>query len=202
MSTTHTAVAPKLASPAQISFIASLLATRDVPTKLRDAIATAGPMTMAAASLIITTLKDRPTAPAVKAPDVSGSIPPREMAAAIAGLPITQIPVGRYAIPTLEMPDLGLVKDKQDLMFFRVSEYMGRRRLVRLSGAPGYFNSYRIAPAMVREIAEHINKDALHYTQMFASHFSVCGRCLAELTDVDSRAAGLGPTCRKAFGLN
>lgn len=194
MSTTHTTTVRKPAAPAseaQVTFIKDLLATRDVPAALRTAIDSAVAMPSVTASVIITTLMALPKTPAV-------------VAAAPAGPPVAlyQMPLGRYAVPTLELPDLGLVRDKQDMMFFRVSEYRGRRRLVRLSGAPGYFNAFRVSLGMTAQIATHINKDALRYTQLFAQHFSVCGRCLAELTDVDSRAAGLGPTCRKAFGLN
>ena len=109
----------------------------------------------------------------------------------------------KYAIPASYLftsyPNL---KITGDLLFLEVKTYKGKRYLNRLQGAPGDFTrswvgDYATGTGLLKFIAgRHVE-----FAGLFAKHFSVCGRCASPLTDQKSRETGIGPECRKVWGL-
>lgn len=195
------------ATAKQIDFINSLASERDLnPTRHSGLIAEiqnsvrTGAISLRRAQVLITELKTVPRKPVTVAA-VSEPAPANNRLTRLAAA-LKDLPNAKYAV---ELPQLSWALRGQygnnDLMFVRIREYRGRKRIVRLLGAPGAFSTIRIDLDDAIVIAGVIGSDPLKYTQMYAEHYSVCGRCDAELTDEVSRAYSLGPTCRKAFGL-
>lgn len=191
--TTTTAPAP--ATEAQIKYVSSLLSERVSDALYASAMADViakGELSRRDASKAIDYLNTQPRKPR----DVVGADPRRAMITEM----LAALPKARYAIPTADLPVLFSQRVTGDLLFIRLSEYRGRQRLVRLHGAPGYFSTTAFGMGDALMIAKLLEDNALRYTQLFASHYSVCGKCLAELTDQTSRERGLGPVCAKGFG--
>ena len=104
---------------------------------------------------------------------------------------VKQIPDGKYA----------LVRSNGELDFLEVVTEGNRNWIRRLIGAPGDFRRERLSYEHMFHAARHILEDLPQCAQRFGRHFTVCGRCESPLTRPESRAMGLGPTCRKAYGL-
>ncbi len=107
---------------------------------------------------------------------------------------VKQIPDGFYALP---------LKDGSDVNFFEVRTEGNRNWVYRLHGAPGDFRRERMSYALMGFAAKHIlesdrGRDA---AILFGKETGVCGRCNSPLTKQESRDLGLGPTCRKVYGL-
>ena len=176
------------ATTPQKDFILSLLADREVPEDLRATLDSEwATLTKVGASVAITTLKGLPySRKNVKFVDP-----------VLAGLPHSF-----YAIPTYQadsaVADLNL---NGDLLFVEVAQYMGTVYMRALHGAPGRFNRERVSRRDVTAIANLLNLDPMKYIRLFGQHFTVCGKCGAELTDQKSRESGFGPQCRKQLGL-
>lgn len=192
---TTTAFAPATASEAQIKYIQSLLSERVVDAEyaqsLHNLIAK-GELRKSVASNAIGHLMTMPRTPK-RAP--LDSDPRRAQIIEI----LETVPKARYAIPTSELPALFSQNVSGDLLFVRVSEYRGQIRFARLHGAPGDFTTSRVGMADTLLLAKMIERNPARFTKMFADHYSVCGKCLAPLTDQTSRELGLGPICAKAF---
>ena len=113
---------------------------------------------------------------------------------------VKEIPSARYAVPTADlMTEFLKTPVSGDLVFVEITERYGPKKMKRLSGSPGSFvrNDLHIDDAL--QILRVISRSPYDYTSMFATHYRVCGRCSAELTDPKSRELGLGPQCRKYF---
>lgn len=104
---------------------------------------------------------------------------------------VKQIPTGMYA----------LVRTDGTLDFLEVVEDNGRNWINRLYGAPGDFRRERMSYVHMWYAAGHILADLPECAQRFGRHFRTCGRCGSPLTKQVSRDLGLGPVCRKAYGL-
>lgn len=189
-------LAPALATEAQIKYVQSLLSERVLDAEYAQSLTNLiakGELRRQVASNAINHMSAAPRKP--RPAPVDGD--PRR--AQITEM-LTDLPKARYAIPTSELPALFSQRVPGDLLFVRTSEYRGRQRLARLHGAPGYFSQTAFGMGDALLIAKMLEQDALRYTRLFASHYSVCGKCLAELTDQTSRERGLGPICAKGFG--
>lgn len=107
---------------------------------------------------------------------------------------VKQIPDGFYALP---------LKDGSDVNFFEVRTEGNRNWVYRLHGAPGDFRRERMSYQLMAFAAKHIlgsggGRDA---AILFGKKTNVCGRCNSPLTKQVSRDLGLGPTCKKVYGL-
>lgn len=113
------------------------------------------------------------------------------------------LPHSKYALLTSDLGarGVGALAGHNDMAFFEVKEFRGTVYMRQLFGAPGSFNKVRLSPADEGAVASLIAKAPLEGAQRFADHYSCCARCGAELTDKRSRDLGLGPDCRKQFGL-
>lgn len=194
---TTTLTRPQATEP-QISFINSLLSKRAVDeghsAYIKSRLADLSSFSKVEASLAITGLQGYPVREApVDAMSVLGLL--RE---AYAALPHTN---GKFALPTAELVGLTTTRVNSDHLFVEVKTYMGRTRLVRLTGAPGSFNRSRLSNDDALLIVRTIARDSLRYTQLFGELYNCCGKCGAELTDDVSRALKIGPTCRKYWHL-
>jgi hypothetical protein len=130
----------------------------------------------------------------------------RAAQAAPADLP--DVPAGRYAVPSVE---------DGHLVFYQVDrpakgKWAGYVFVRQLVGAPGSFRQIRINRAATRGVLDRIDGarfvdggEALSGPHAAAVAFSraygVCAACLAELSDPESLRIGLGPVCRKRYGL-
>ena len=104
---------------------------------------------------------------------------------------VKQIPCGMYA----------LIRTDGTLDFLEVIEANGRNWINRLYGAPGDFRREKLSYQHMWHAARHILSDLPECAQRFGRHFRTCGKCGSPLTQQVSRDLGLGPVCRKAFGL-
>ena len=112
------------------------------------------------------------------------------------------LPKARYAVPAFTAECV--LRDetiKDGFVFFVVAEYMGTRYLRRLFGAPGEFTRHKMTYRDMASAAKMLADDPIEYSKLFAQHYSVCGKCGAELTDEKSRKFGFGPDCRKELGI-
>lgn len=184
----------ELPTPPQVGFINALLRDRDVPSNLLEAAKVC--RSKAEASMLITALKALPWKP--KAPAAAGAYPEYLDA-------LKAAEVSKYAVPTRYLhaafPEFAATL-KGDLLFLEVRNIgHGKRVFRRLVGAPGRFSRYNLPVAVRVGLLRFINGRHVEFARLFSEHYSVCGRCAAELTDADSRAAGFGPECRKVFGI-
>lgn len=107
---------------------------------------------------------------------------------------VKQIPDGFYALP---------LADGTDVNFFEVRTERNRNWVFRLHGAPGDFRREQMPYRLMFFAAKHIlasdgGRDA---AILFGKTTEVCGRCNSPLTNAESLAVGLGPTCRKIYGM-
>jgi hypothetical protein len=113
----------------------------------------------------------------------------RPVAAPRAGF-LEGIPFSKYAV----------VEDGV-LTFWEVKAYKGVAYLRLLIGAPGQFNRVKVGFDRAARVAAEIKTDVLAAAQRFATHYTCCAVCGAELSDETSVALGLGPVCRRRFAL-
>ena len=203
---TYTTYPAKLATEKQVAFIRTLADERVLTMAVSQAVLTvlvadkAARLKMKDASTVISALLSLPKKPVVKA-----------VAAPVAGVPtnnitkveanLVHVPDGMYALPSEVLAALSRTRIDNDLLFVAVRTWKGRTHLRRLHGAPGGFSRSRLDMTDSVAISAVLANSPLKWTQLFAAHYSCCGRCGADLTDETSRALGLGPTCRKAYNL-
>lgn len=178
-----------LISPKQAEFLKDLLNKRQVPVSVREMIEGDRVMTSMEASLAISTLLAMP-----RVVQFVENIERDALAIALAA-----VPTSRYALNTVGMKVLPTINADQPLLFLELREYRGRRKLLRLVGAPGDFLRYSIPTSVALSLLEVIARDPRAAAQRFGAHYSVCGKCAAPLTDEESRRQSLGPVCRKAY---
>ena len=120
------------------------------------------------------------------------------------------VPSAKFALLTELLHNAPESWQRQELLFFEVKKLRGKRVIRRLTGAPGRFNRTALPAALATELFGHLENEAFAFqaSKTFGEHYSVCGRCGAELTDDDSRERKFGPVCwdlmaswRKAAGL-
>lgn len=115
---------------------------------------------------------------------------------------LSKLPKSKYAIPVSElMKDFMVQPVDNDLVFVEVREFKKTPYLRRLLGSYGGFSRIKPAPEDTLMFVRILIADPYKYAKLFASHYSVCAKCSAELTDEVSRELGLGPVCRKAFKM-
>jgi hypothetical protein len=78
---------------------------------------------------------------------------------------------------------------------------VGRFLLVQLFGAPGRFASRTLSVQLQHFAALHIAENLAGAAKLFADEVGECAHCGSPLTNPESRQLGLGPTCRKKYGL-
>jgi Family of unknown function (DUF6011) len=100
---------------------------------------------------------------------------------------VADLPLGSYA---LTRPD-GTVD------FLEVSETRKGKWIRRLLGAPGEFRRVNLPLVLQFHAAKHIGADPKTAGEAFADYFTACWKCHSPLTDPESRARRLGPTCAK-----
>lgn len=193
----------------QIDFINKLIASRDLTPSaknLADAFTASVAKSEASkvlASLVIDSLKPlpwkaRPVAGPIGSPTPEVSPTQRLQDA------LQTLPTGKYAISTdairAAMPE---IKTSGDLLFMEVKTVRGTfRRLNRLVGSPGSFSRYRVGSVDQNiTIIKILAADPVKYMRDFATHYKVCGKCAAELTDPESRARQFGPDCARLLGI-
>ena len=127
---------------------------------------------------------------------------PKDKNAGFSNAHLDALPKARYAVPAFTAESaLHDEKIKDSYVFFVVAEYMGTRYLRRLFGAPGDFTRHKMSYRDMAAAAKLLADDPIGYSKLFAQHYSVCGKCGAELTDEKSRKFGFGPDCRKELGI-
>lgn len=194
------------ATPRQVTFINDLVKQREVPADLKASLDAAFPtLTKRAASqyigaLLLLAKVKAPAAPVAAAAPVR--IDPRDLVSKA----LTEVPTGRYALEGALLDILFKTeKTRGEIYFVEVKELSRRDKrkgIFRIAGAPGYFNRFRIATTDDQIIAaSEVSTHLLEAAKRFADHYSCCARCAAPLTDDRSRELGLGPTCRKYFGI-
>lgn len=108
-------------------------------------------------------------------------------------LQLSEIPTAKYCLT---------YKPTGELYFFEVVERKNGRRFVnRLIGAPGDWKRVWLDYANTAAIVNAIHRDVKGAAKSFADQFTCCAKCQSPLSDAKSRSLGLGPDCRKAFGL-
>jgi len=180
------------ATEPQVRYLTDLLNKREVnPTHealLRSALA-AGSLGKADASHYIDILRNAP-------------VKRQQSAWAEAEAALADVEVSFYALPA------GLVSAQHidlygnDFLFLRVRNMSGgRKRLSRVSGAPGSPSYRALPPQTVVSLAALMRGRHVEYAQNWHKHSGRCGKCNAVLTDKESRERGLGPDCAKMFGV-
>jgi len=173
------------ATPAQKDFILSLLADRKVDESV---VATLNEnweaLTKQEASSTIDALKSCPRS-AVPA------------TSAFAGLAKSF-----YAVPAhvanATLTDLSV---SNDLLFLVIDEFRGTVYMRQVHGAPGDFSRSRMTRGDAKAMADLLRTDELGFIKLFGQHFTVCGKCGANLTDQSSRERGFGPDCARQLGI-
>lgn len=95
-----------------------------------------------------------------------------------------EVPAGRYAI----------TGENGQTVFLKVSVSKNGRTFVAIQAGSDYHTTaWPVAKALLAKIAE-AGLDAAMIR--YGRELGVCGRCGRELTDEESRAAGIGPVCR------
>lgn len=179
------------ATTPQKDYILSLLSAREVAAELRKTIdAGCVTLTKVEASMVINSLKNAPYASKVSfsaAPTTTG---------------LASLPKSFYAIPAAEA-NLAMTNyvEGGELLFVQVREYMSTRYIRRLTGSVGGFTRHKLDRVDEKGLIALLGTDSLRFITLFGQHYSVCGKCSAELTDTKSRASGFGPECRKTLGL-
>ncbi len=107
------------------------------------------------------------------------------------------VPSSKFAVLTELLTEIPDSWRKQELLFLEVKQYRGKRVIRRLTGAPGKFNRHFLPASLAAELFGHLERQDFAYNaaQMFGKHYTVCGRCAAELTDDMSRERLMGPIC-------
>lgn len=168
------------ATPKQLSFLENLLDRKDT-SGIEDCIAAEDIyfLTCQEASRWIDTLMAAPFAQQGPSRDA-------EFLAAI--------PAGRYAV------------DGEDgtTDFYKVDhgagKWQGRIFVSLLTGSPGGFHDQRLGYAARCAVLEKIIAAGPEQAaRRFGLELGVCAMCGSPLTNPDSRAAGIGPECRRKF---
>lgn len=176
------------ATTPQKDFLLALLRDREVPAEFRLELDKQwATLTKVGASMAIDAMKSFPFKP-------RGTV-------RFSDPVLLELPKSFYAIPA-HQAEAVLGRDvRGDLVFLEVSQWNGRTYMKRLFGAPGRFNRERMSRTEVAALAKLLSIDPVRYIKLFGEHFTVCGKCGAELTDQKSRETGFGPVCRKQLGL-
>lgn len=167
------ALIPNLATPAQVNFINSLRAQRAEFALTSEELAT---LDKRGASREIDRLKALP----VVAQATNAARPGY----------LDGIPASKYS----------LIEDGVRT-FWEVKTWQGRAYIRLLIGAPGQFTRTKVGFDRAQRVAAEIKLDVLAAAQAFATHYTCCAVCGADLSDETSVALGLGPICRRRFGL-
>lgn len=190
------------ATPKQQAFIATLLEERTMPEGMADLIkrnlSDPALATTAYASNTITTLLALPKKPRVTFAPAGGS-PWARVYELFEG-----VEDSRYAIPAGMLVTLSFEAPREGYLFVEVKTYMGRRYLNRLHGGGeqgGFTRSRFTRPSDAEGILTMIKGRHVEFAGLFAREHGVCGRCGRGLTDAQSLASGIGPDCRKVWGL-
>lgn len=149
------------------------------PTNLRTAAA------RQSALLRQATRGERPAVP-------QKSITIRELNEQLSRLPVGHRGTSRFA---LRRKDGGI-----DFLELRRID-PGRYLLVQLHGAPGRFASRTLSVQLQHFAALHIAEDLAEAARLYGAEVKECGHCGSPLTNPESRRLGLGPKCRKHYGL-
>lgn len=192
----HIPPTPIMITAPQKAYIENLIVARDVPKDAADAIREKLPrLSKKHASDLISGLVILPRRPRAEAPVNVFAKPLADL--------LGTLPAGKYALPRflVEMSLRDMKMPHGDFLFVEIRNYRGRIQILRLSGAPGRFNRFRMPTSDSLFLARAIEEDPYKYTKLFADHYKVCGRCAAELTDQTSRELGLGPVCVKYFNV-
>jgi hypothetical protein len=89
-----------------------------------------------------------------------------------------------------------------DVDFFELRKIgAGRFLLVQLFGAPGHLASRTLTVQLQHFAALHIAEDLAGAAKLFADKIGECSHCGSPLTNAESLRLGLGPKCRKKYGL-
>lgn len=183
-----------IVTPKQTAFINSLVAERAIDTALAALVASVA--TTLEASLVIGRL--------LAAPRKARALPARSPEYSEYLNALNAVEISKYAVPTKYLhaafPEFATAL-RGDLLFLEVRNYEGKRYFNRLVGAPGGFSRYRIPAKTATGLLKFIAGRHVEFASLFGQHYSVCGRCAAELTDEESRRTGFGPTCRAIFGI-
>lgn len=162
------------ASPAQVNFINSLRTQRALAT-LTEAEATQ--LDKRGASREIDRLKALPVVVAAARADAPSLFD---------GVPTSKYSIVENGVRT----------------FWEVKTFRGTTYLRLLVGAPGDFQRVRVElPRVTRVVRQIKDEGVLVAAQAFATHYTCCAVCGADLSDETSVALGLGPICRRRFGL-
>lgn len=168
------ALVPNLATPAQVNFINSLRAQRALFALTSEELAT---LDKRGASREIDRLKALPVA--VPTPNVVARV------GYLDGIPASKYSVVEDGVRT----------------FWEVKTWQGRAYIRLLVGAPGDFNRVKVGFDRAQRVAAELKLDVLGAAQAFAKFHTCCAVCGADLSDETSVALGLGPICRRRFGL-
>ena len=200
---TVTAAPVRLASDKQRNLIAALLTERVIPAPAAEGarvLLARADFPFAAASSIISDFLRAPRVPRVAAarpaaPVVRGW---DEVNAALIDLP-----VGFYAIKVNDFTPalIASLAAPQPMLFVNVREFRGRKMLKKLTGNVGGFSRHTLTPAANMAVIRELTVDPVAAMTVFAEHYTVCGRCAAELTDEVSQRVRFGPTCRAVLGI-
>jgi hypothetical protein len=141
------------------------------------------------------TITDRPSTTRVVRPAPAAPRPgqvelPRGFGFAMVDALLTQVPVGRYALPRV-------AQDGNDVTFFEVVAGRGGAHMITtLSGAPGNFQAWAMKLPLQYFAAKHLLENLVAATALFGHKAKVCGRCNSPLTRQKSREQGMGDHCR------
>ncbi len=183
----------------QKTFIASLLAERDMPANIHayfTAHVASPDLTSKRASEVITTLLTYRKAPK---PTTAASVPANPWTAANEAL--ADVDTSFYAIPAGYVSAQSIDLYGSDYLFVRVRTYAGRKRVSRVHGAPGAPRYSSLNPALSLAIANVVRDRTVEFAGLWHQHSGRCGKCNALLTDQKSRDLGFGPDCARMLGL-
>jgi hypothetical protein len=112
-----------------------------------------------------------------------------------------ELEVSFYAIPAGLVSAQRLDLHGNDYLFVRVRNYSGKRYMSRVHGSVGHPRYSRIDPRTVVSLAALMKGRHVEFAENWHKVSGNCGRCNATLTDKVSREMGIGPECRKVFGV-
>lgn len=113
---------------------------------------------------------------------------------------LEEVEVSFYAVPAAYVIGQSIDLLGNDYLFLRVRNYMGKRYLSRVHGAPDRPRYSRVDARSALYLASVIKGRHEEFSALWHEHSGRCGRCNATLTDKTSREYGIGPECRKAWG--
>lgn len=186
-----TVATAKLASPAQINFVKSLSADRDVPVAGRDE----------QEAFLIARWEDCYSGKDVSMPEASKVIDwlkamPKKPVAVIANTGATvQLTEGVYEAPNGDIIKLQKSKSSGNL-YAKVAVAITGERLTMTGDVVKF--SYEYAPGLVKHITPAMRMNEA-MAEAFAIRFGVCCWCGRGLKAAKSVKQGIGPVCIKRF---